>query len=159
MSPIPLEAWKTPSSFRYIYSLKAALPKIYMYKHWQDSALLVLMFQMWTDDIYHPWLLWWDFLFVCLKNICMQKKANKQTNIKTYVLHTLLHIQICLLMQNLFNSILQLKGNWRVGLISTACSITFFKGSLSVSMDTLQEVWQSPLKKTELMGDHQNFRS
>lgn len=38
-----------------------------------------------------------------------------------YIFYTPLHIQICLLMQNLFKHILQQKGNWRVGLISTAC--------------------------------------
>lgn len=69
-----------------------------------------------------------------------------------YIFYILLHIQICLLMQNLFNHILQLKENWRVGLISTVCSITFFKGSLSVSMVTLQEERQSRFKKDRAYG-------
>ena len=48
-------------------------------------------------------------------------------------------IKTHLLMQNLLNCILQLKGICRIGLISTACVKAFFLWSLSVAMVTLQE--------------------
>lgn len=56
-------------------------------------------------------------------------------------------IKTSLLMQNLLHRILQLKEDYRTGLISTACLKAFLLCSLSVAMVTLQEECYTTFQK------------